>query len=130
MHEKEHNSDNADRKIKHNEEIILGKSHIRVISTPGHTPGSICLYFENKEHKYLITGDTLFIDSIGRIDLEGGNKLAMYDSLYNKILQLDKNTIILPGHNYGTKSTDTIKNQKKSNPFFNCKSMEEFVQII
>ncbi|MBS3137615.1 MBL fold metallo-hydrolase [Candidatus Woesearchaeota archaeon] len=130
MHENEkYSEEKIDKKLKHNEIITLGNFHIRILNTPGHTKGSICLFFENKQHKYLITGDTLFINTIGRIDLEEGNKLAMYDSLYNKILQLDENTIILPGHDYGSMPSDTLKNQKKSNPFLKCKSKEEFMKM-
>ncbi|MBI5392682.1 MBL fold metallo-hydrolase [Candidatus Woesearchaeota archaeon] len=125
MHE--HEKYPADKKLKHNEIIFLSKSKITVLNTSGHTQGSICLFFENQEHKYLITGDTLFVNTIGRMDFEGGNKSLMYDSLYNIILQLDENTIILPGHDYGLMPMDTLKKQKENNPFLKCKNKKEFV---
>ena len=116
-----------DRKLKHNEVIFLGKEEVKVLHTPGHTLGSICLYFSNQENKYLITGDTLFVNTVGRMDFAGGSKEQMYESLYNKILSLDPSTLILPGHDYGLMRMDTLEGQKATNPFLKCKSKSEFM---
>lgn len=82
-----------------------------VIHTPGHTEGSICLYFpaENK----LIAGDTLFAGSIGRTDLPGGSMEKIINSLHEKVLALPDDTLVVPGHGPLT----TIGEERESNPF-------------
>lgn len=98
-------------KLKDNQIIELGKLKIKVIHTPGHTPGSVCFLVDNK----LITGDTLFVDAVGRTDLPGGNPEQLQISL-EKLSKLPDRTEIYPGHLYnGEKST--IGEQKKTNPF-------------
>ena len=83
------------------DEIFFGKSKLRVIHTPGHTPGSLCFVVDEK---YVFTGDILFIESIGRPDLrDKAEEFAgqLYDSLHGKILKLAPETIVLPTH-HGT----------------------------
>ena len=89
--------------------INLGK--IKVLHTPGHTPGSVCYLMGNK----LITGDTLFVGNIGRTDLPGGNPRIMSSTL-KRLKKLDENIEIYPGHDYGSTKSSTIKREKKSNP--------------
>ncbi|MBC7088233.1 MAG: MBL fold metallo-hydrolase [Tissierellales bacterium] len=98
-----------DKLLKDNDMIMLGDEKIKVIHTPGHTKGGICLFFDNN----LISGDTLFKRSIGRTDLYGGNYENLIDSLLNKILALPKNTRVLPGHGPFT----TIEDESKMNPY-------------
>ena len=81
----------------------------KIISTPGHTPGSICIYFN--EHNSLFSGDTLFYESIGRTDFPGGSFKSICNSIKNKLYLLDKNTVVYPGHN----STTTIQHEIESN---------------
>jgi glyoxylase-like metal-dependent hydrolase (beta-lactamase superfamily II) len=83
---------------------------IDIINTPGHTPGSIIIKYDN----YLFTGDLIFKDSIGRTDLPGGNPAEMRQSL-NYVKNLEKNLIIFPGHGIDT----TIEDELKSNYFLN-----------
>ena len=64
-------------KLKNNDEINVGNIKIKIIHTPGHTPGAICLLVENK----LLTGDTLFVNAIGRTDLVGGDSIKLFESL-------------------------------------------------
>lgn len=80
----------------------LTDSYFQIISTPGHTPGSICLY----QPPYLFTGDTLFADAVGRTDLSYSRPLDLQDSL-EKIKQLPSETIILPGHGTSIYLSDT-----------------------
>ena len=82
------------RKLKDGEKIKLGTMEFQIIHTPGHTPGSICLYEPNQ--KLLITGDTVFSNAVGRTDLEGGD----FEQLKNSLSKLSKMDIqkILPGH--------------------------------
>jgi hydroxyacylglutathione hydrolase len=91
--------------------VKAGPIEAQVIHTPGHTEGSICLYFplENK----LIAGDTLFAGSIGRTDLPGGSYEKILRSLHDRVLALPDDTIVIPGHGPST----TIGEERESNPF-------------
>lgn len=88
----------------------LGNQEIKVIHTPGHTPGSVCFLFGDA----LITGDTLFYGSIGRTDFEGGSFAQISDSIQNKLFKLDENITVYPGHDAQT----TIGYEKKYNSPF------------
>ena len=93
------------------EELIIGKSKLKFLFTPGHTPGEFCIYIP--DIKTCITGDVLFFDSIGRTDLWGGNYDTLIKSINEKLLTLPDETIIFPGH--GEQSS--IGREKKFNPF-------------
>jgi len=95
----------------------FGESYLRVIHTPGHSPGSVCFY--NEREKVLFTGDTLFVEGIGRADLPGGSYKTLMKSLKEKVLTLPEETVIYPGHDYGPKPTSTIGYEKRYNPFVN-----------
>lgn len=82
-----------------------------VLHTPGHTPGSICLYFAGQS--LLLAGDTLFAGSIGRTDLPGGDGRQILRSLHNRLLVLPDLTKVVPGHGPET----TIGEERQSNPF-------------
>jgi len=75
----------------------------------------------------LISGDTLFIDGCGRCDLPMSDPRAMYRSLHDVLMKLPDGTIVYPGHNYGPTPTDTIGHQKKTNPYLQANSVEEFL---
>jgi glyoxylase-like metal-dependent hydrolase (beta-lactamase superfamily II) len=94
----------ADKLLKDNDVITLGDLDFRVIHTPGHTPGSICLHSSN----ILFSGDTIFKGTYGRTDFPGGSEKDIADSIINKLLILDENTIVYPGHGPST----TIKDEK------------------
>ena len=89
--------------LSENERIILGDTKIEVFHTPGHSPGSICLYWGEN----LISGDTVFADGIGRTDIPGGNMAHLKKSIA-RIMDLPDNTIIWPGHSYGNKLKATL----------------------
>jgi glyoxylase-like metal-dependent hydrolase (beta-lactamase superfamily II) len=91
--------------------VKAGSIVATVLHTPGHTEGSICLYFpaENK----LIAGDTLFLGSIGRTDLPGGSSKKIIDSIRGKLLALPDETLVIPGHGPPT----TIGDERENNPF-------------
>ena len=88
-----------------------GSLTANVMHTPGHTEGSICLYFPAE--KTLIAGDTLFAGSIGRTDLPGGSYEKIINSIREKVLALPDETIVVPGHGPLT----TIGEERESNPF-------------
>jgi hydroxyacylglutathione hydrolase len=93
-------------------ELTIGRLVLTFIHTPGHTPGSQCLYVDGR----LISGDTLFIGGCGRTDLPGGDPTEMHRSLTQRLAKLPDDTVLLPGHNYGGPSS-TIGDEKRRNPF-------------
>ena len=105
------------------DKLTVGKISFDILHTPGHTPGCQCFLAQGQ----LISGDTLFIDGCGRCDLPGSDPKQMYDSLYNKLMKLPNDTVIYPGHNYGNTPTDTLENQKLTNPYLQCISLNEFL---
>ncbi len=100
-----------DQSIGQADTVKAGPHTANIISTPGHTEGSICLYFPVE--KKLIAGDTLFAGSIGRTDLPGGSFEKIIDSLHDKLLALPDDTIVIPGHGPQT----TIGEERENNPF-------------
>ncbi len=88
------------------EQILLGDTSIRVLHTPGHSPGSICLYWPGN----LICGDTIFVGNIGRTDIPGGSFPRLKESI-RKILELPADTRIWPGHYYKEQDTSTLMDE-------------------
>jgi hydroxyacylglutathione hydrolase len=103
----------ADRTVVDGDRIEFGREHLSVIHTPGHSPGGMCLYTPG----YVITGDTLFVGAVGRWDLPGGFYTQMIDSIRKRLLTLPPETVVLPGHNYGTAPRSTIQEEGRFNPF-------------
>lgn len=93
--------------------ISVGNVNLKVIHTPGHSPGGMCLYTPG----FIFTGDTLFVEAIGRTDLPGGSWPTMLQAIKTKIFPLPDDTKVLPGHNYGRMPTSTIGHEKQYNPF-------------
>lgn len=83
----------------------------RVLLTPGHTQGSLCLYVPKE--KLLLAGDTLFAGSVGRTDLPGGNQQQLFTSILERLIPLPGDTVVVPGHGQET----TIGEEKATNPF-------------
>ncbi|MDW8045339.1 MAG: MBL fold metallo-hydrolase [Nitrososphaerota archaeon] len=106
--------------------IAVGDLRIKVIHTPGHTPDSICLLFDGK----LLTGDTLFVGNCGRVDLPGGDAGELYDSLFNKLLKLDDDVEVYPGHDYGSKPSSTIGHERRYNYVLEPRTKEEFMEFM
>lgn len=101
----------ADVKVSDNDIIDLAGIELRVIHTPGHTPGGISLYCEKANA--LFSGDTLFAAGIGRTDFPGGDMAQLMESIKTKLFELPDETIVYPGHGPET----AIKAEKKFNPF-------------
>ena len=101
----------VDVEVKEKDIVKIGNMRWRVIETPGHTPGSICLFLSSEDGSHieganvLISGDTLFCGSIGRTDFAGGDDRAMRASL-RRLSQLPNDTLVLPGHNSLTTIAD------------------------
>ena len=102
------------RELVEGAEIAAGPATFRVLATPGHSPGSVCLLLEDATlpHPVLFSGDTLFAGSIGRTDFEGGSDAAMAASL-RRLAALDPATAVLPGHGPAT----TIGRERAANPY-------------
>jgi hydroxyacylglutathione hydrolase len=105
----------------------VGNIKVTFIHTPGHTPGSQCFLVENR----LVAGDTLFINSCGRVDLPGSSPQDMYYSL-QKLAKLTDETVLYPGHNYAEKPTSTLGEQKLHNMYLrlSSKSLPDFLSIM
>jgi hydroxyacylglutathione hydrolase len=99
--------------LNHGDTVKLGDHELKVLFTPGHSPGSICLYCTNQQ--FLIGGDVLFLESIGRTDLPGGNHQQLLQSIKEQLFVLPGETIVYPGHGPHT----TIAHEKKYNPYLN-----------
>jgi hydroxyacylglutathione hydrolase len=100
-----------DRSVTTGETVSAGSLTADILHTPGHTEGSICLYFA--ADKKLIAGDTLFAGSIGRTDLPGGSMQKILHSLHDTVLALPDETLVVPGHGPLT----TIGEERETNPF-------------
>jgi glyoxylase-like metal-dependent hydrolase (beta-lactamase superfamily II) len=110
-------------KAESGDKIDVGGLEIQLLHTPGHTPGSQCFLVDNR----IVSGDTLFIGSCGRIDLPGSNPEQMYYSLTQKLMALPDDTILFPGHNYAAQSQATLGEQKKTNPYLRFTSLKQFL---
>jgi len=97
--------------IHDGDELVFGDKKCKVIATPGHTIGGCCYYFEQDD--ILISGDTLFLESVGRTDFPTGSMSTLKRSIQDKLLTLPENVKVYPGHGDST----TIANEKQYNPF-------------
>jgi hydroxyacylglutathione hydrolase len=103
----------ADITVEEGDHITVGNVSLRVIHTPGHSPGGMALYGDG----IVFTGDTLFVEAVGRTDLPGGSGPVMLRSIESKLMILPEDTVVYPGHNYGRMPTSTIGHEKQYNPF-------------
>ena len=109
----------VDHLLKEGDVLQWGSFHASVMHTPGHTPGSVCLYMPKDggavplTQPHLLAGDTLFAGSIGRTDLWGGSLDQIMESLTQKVMQLPDETVVYPGHGTNT----TIGHERETNPF-------------
>jgi hydroxyacylglutathione hydrolase len=117
----------ADIKLEDGDTLTVGNILLKIIHTPGHTPDSICILIDEK---MLLTGDTLFVGECGRTDLLGGNSRNLYESLFNKLLKLNDNVEVYPGHDYGKAPRSTIGEERRSNYVLQPRSVEEFLEFM
>lgn len=102
----------AEKYLKENDIVRFGTTELHVLETPGHAAGSLCFY--NKKENYVIVGDVLFLQSIGRTDLPTGNHDLLIDQVVKKLFTLPEKTTVIPGHGPFTE----IGFEKRNNPFF------------
>ena len=111
--------------------VVLGGVEVRLLHTPGHTPGSQCfLVADSGGPGQLVSGDTLFLGSCGRVDLPGSNPEQMYESLTGTLKKLPDETQLFPGHLYSQEGHSTMGEQKRSNPFLRVSSLEDFLMFM
>jgi glyoxylase-like metal-dependent hydrolase (beta-lactamase superfamily II) len=101
-----------DRFLEHGDTVSAGTIDIEVFHTPGHTPGSLSFYL-NGGRGLLFSGDTLFLNSVGRTDLWGGSMPDLIESIRTRLLCLDDETLVVPGHGPRT----SIGRERRENPF-------------
>jgi glyoxylase-like metal-dependent hydrolase (beta-lactamase superfamily II) len=112
--------------VEHEADDVLevGDIRIRMLHTPGHTPGSQCFLVDGR----LVAGDTLFLNGCGRTDLPGSDPAAMYDSLLNRLGRLPDDTVVYPGHLYSEDPSGTLGDTKRWNPVLTPRSAEEWLR--
>lgn len=98
-----------DRLLRHGDTVRAGRFTFRILHTPGHTPGGICLHGNG----VVFTGDTLFAGAVGRTDLPGGDYVKLIRSIHEQLLPLDDETKVYPGHGPAT----TIGTERRENPY-------------
>jgi glyoxylase-like metal-dependent hydrolase (beta-lactamase superfamily II) len=103
----------ADMTVKDGDEIVVGDVSLKVLHTPGHSPGGTCLLGDGN----LFTGDTLFVGGIGRTDLPGASMSQFMKSIKETLMTLPGETIVWPGHDYGPRPSSTIDQENRTNPF-------------
>jgi glyoxylase-like metal-dependent hydrolase (beta-lactamase superfamily II) len=104
----------------------IGGLELKFIHTPGHTPGSQCFLVGGN----LISGDTLFVGSCGRVDLPGSDPEQMYYSLNQKLRALDDSTVVYPGHAYSSDSASTIGREKRRNMYMRFETLDDFLDAM
>jgi hydroxyacylglutathione hydrolase len=114
-----------DVSVEDGDVLKFGHSTIKVIYTPGHSKDSICLLCDNK----LLTGDTLFVGECGITDSSESAK-DMYNSLFHKLMKLEDNIEVYPGHDYGASPHSTIGNERRTNYTLEKRTLEQFIEFM
>jgi len=117
----------TDVRVDEGDVIRVGSVSARVLYTPGHSADSICLLVNEKK---LLTGDTLYVGTVGPTAMSGGDSRSMYDSIFKKLLLLGDDVEIYPGHDRGTGTSSTLGKEKQSNKALMARSYEEFADLM
>jgi len=105
------------------DEVRAGAVPVRLVHTPGHTPGSQCFLVADEA---LVSGDTLFVQGCGRVDLPGGDSDEMYRTLTQRLAKLPDDVILYPGHDYAGTPTSTMREQRRSNACMRIASLDDW----
>ncbi len=119
-------SEVLDIRVKDNEKIKIENIELISMYTPGHTDCSYSFLMNDR----VFTGDTLLINGTGRTDFQSGSPYDAYESLFSRLLNLPKDTLVYPGHDYNGKKHSTIETEKNNNPRLQVKSAEEYAEIM
>lgn len=121
-----HGAECADTKVKDGDEVKLGSTSIRVLSTPGHTDDSLSFVIG----KNAFTGDALFVRGTGRTDFQNGDAADLWESITQKLFALSDDTTVWPGHDYRGHACSTIAEEKAHNPRVAGKTKAEFMALM
>tara|TARA_Y100000741_G_scaffold178943_1_gene135924 strand:+ start:1251 stop:1925 length:675 start_codon:yes stop_codon:yes gene_type:complete len=111
--------------VESGDHLTIGENDIEFLHTPGHTPGSQCFKVNNN----LVSGDTLFVQGCGRVDLPGSNSEDMFHSL-QKLSALPDETILYPGHNYSAEPYESLEKVKEINTYLRIQDLDMWKQIM
>ena len=118
-------SDSDIKKVESGDKLKIGDVEVEFLHTPGHTLGSQCFMIK----RALVSGDTLFVDGCGRVDLPGSNSEDMFHSL-QKLAALPDDTLLLPGHNYSQVPHATMEETKRINSYMRIDSLESWKMLV
>lgn len=107
------------------DEVRVGEIPIRLLHTPGHTPGSQCFLVDGR----LVAGDTLFLEGCGRTDLPGGDPEAMYESLTSRLATVPDDTVLFPGHLYSPEPSATMGDTRRHNYVFRFANRDTWLSM-
>lgn len=120
--------------------LALGSVKIELLHTPGHTPGSECFLVSDAtlaagapgstDAPALVSGDTLFVGSCGRIDLPGSDPDEMYRTLTQRLAKLPATAVLYPGHDYGDSPTSTLADQRARNPYLRIPTLDDWHRLM
>ncbi|MFP5068349.1 MBL fold metallo-hydrolase [Pseudonocardia nantongensis] len=110
----------------HDDVVEVGSLRIRLLHTPGHTPGSQCFLLQDPDGDKLVAGDTLFLQGCGRTDFPGGDSAQMYHSL-QQLASLKGDPTVYPGHRYSDAPSAPLAEVQKTNMVYRATSAEQFV---
>ncbi|MBI3292742.1 MAG: MBL fold metallo-hydrolase [Elusimicrobia bacterium] len=113
------------RQLESGDVIQVGDVKLTTVHTPGHTRGSQCFLVSGA----LLSGDTLFIGSCGRVDLPGSDPKSMFESL-GQLKRLNDHTVVYPGHDYGDTPHAPLADQKRRNPYLLIQSIQDFLHFL
>jgi hydroxyacylglutathione hydrolase len=102
--------------------VAVGDVSIELVHTPGHTPGSQCFLVDGR----LVSGDTLFVQGCGRVDLPGADPDEMYRTLTQRLARLPESTLLYPGHDYGPTPTSTLGDERRQNTYLRVRSLDDW----
>ena len=106
--------------------VTVGGIDVELIHTPGHTPGSQCFFVDRR---YLVSGDTLFLEGCGRTDLPGGDPAQLYESLTTKLARVPDDAVLFPGHLYSVEPSATMGDTRQWNFVFKPRSEAEWLAM-
>lgn len=112
--------------VEGGDDLRIGTVPLKILHTPGHTPGSQCFLVGGG----VVSGDTLFIGSCGRVDLPGSNAEDMYRSLTTVLAALPDETLLFPGHAYADRPTSTIGDEKRTNMMLRFPTLKDFLSVM
>jgi glyoxylase-like metal-dependent hydrolase (beta-lactamase superfamily II) len=116
----------ADRQVDDGDMVVFGNEVIRILATPGHTPGCVTYHWRDR----VFTGDALFVGGCGRTDFQGGDAATLYQSITAQLFPLPDETLVFPGHDYNGRWVSSIGQERRSNPRLGGTTEAEFMEIM